>query len=148
MNILRIVVAVMFGMFVAGCGKPPMMSVTGSVKLDGKEVPECKVGFFPDAQEFNPDRHGFGSAITDAQGRFEIQHPQGEKGIWAGKYKVTFEAFVTKNGKPLPANSKPSEVEGGVKNLFPDLYREPSLTKEKAVVTSGKNVFDFNIITK
>ena len=148
MNILRMVCAFMIGILVAGCGKPPMMTVTGSVKLDGKEVPECKVGFFPDAGEFNPDRHGFGSAVTDAQGRFEIQHPQGEKGIWAGKYKVTLEAFVTKNGKPLPANSKPSEVEGGVKNLFPDLYREPSLTKEKAVVTSGKNVFDFNIITK
>lgn len=148
MTSLKIVLAFVFGMFLVGCGKPPMLSVTGSVKLDGKAVSDCKVGFFPDAEEFNPDRHGYGYGITDAEGRFEIQHPQGEKGIWAGKYNVTLEAWVTKNGKPIPANSKPSEVEGGVNNLFPDFYREPSLTKEKAVVKSGANVFDFNIVTK
>jgi len=148
MKSMKFVLVLFLSMFLVGCGKPPMLSVTGSVKLDGKEVPDCKVGFFPDAEEFNPDRHGYGYGITDAQGKFEIQHPQGEKGIWAGKYNVTFEAWVSKTGKPVPANSKPSEVEGGVKNLFPDLYMEPSRTKEKAVVKSGSNVFDFNIVTK
>jgi hypothetical protein len=133
---------------VVGCGKPPMMSVNGSVKLDGKPIPNCKVGFFPDSDTFNPDRHGFGFGITDTEGRFEIQHPQGEKGIWAGKYKVTFVAWVTKSGKPVPADSKPSEVEGGVKNLFPEFYEEPSRTTERAVVKSGVNTFDFNITSK
>jgi hypothetical protein len=131
-----------------GCGKPPMMSVTGSVKLDGKAVPNCKVGFYPDTEEFNPDRHGFGAAITDSAGQFEIAHPQGDKGIWAGKYKVTFEAWVTKAGKPVPADSKPSEVEGGVKNLFPDLFAEPSRTTEKVVVANKANEFNFNIVSK
>ena len=137
--------------FVAGCGKPPMMSVSGTVKLDGKALPHCKVGFFPDIPEteaFNPDRHGFGAAITDKEGHFEIAHPQGDKGIWAGKYKVTFEAWVTKNGKPVPAESKPSEVEGGVKNLLPDFYLEPSRTTEKVVVKEGVNDFNFNIVSK
>lgn len=134
--------------FSVGCGKPPMMSVSGTVKLNGKAVPNCKVGFFPDTETFNPDRHGFGFGITDKDGNFEIQHPQGEKGIWAGKYKVTFVAWVTKAGKPVPADSKPSEVEGGVKNLFPDFFEEPSRTTEKAVVKEGANVFDFNIVSK
>ncbi len=139
---------IVFAFITSGCGKPPMMTVTGSVKLDGKAVPSCKVGFFPDTEEFNPDRHGFGAAITDSAGNFEIAHPQGEKGIWAGKYKVTFESWVTKAGKPVPADSKPSEVEGGVKNLFPDKFAEPSRTTEKVVVKSGKNVFDFSISSK
>ena len=137
--------------FVVGCGKPPMQTVSGSVKLDGKAVSNCKVGFFPDLPDtvvFNPDHHGFGAAITDKEGHFEIAHPQGNKGIWAGKYKVTFEAWVTKKGASVPADSKPSEVEGGVKNLFPDLFAEPSRTTEKAVVKEGANVFDFNIVSK
>ena len=137
--------------FVVGCGKPPMLSVSGTVKLNGRAVPSCKVGFFPDLPDtvaFNPDYHGFGSGITDKEGHFELAHPQGVKGIWAGKYKVTFEAWVTKKGEAVPADAKPSEVEGGVKNLFPDFFAEPSLTTEKAVVKEGANVFDFSIVSK
>ena len=132
----------------SGCGKPPMMSVNGTVKLDGKTVPHCKIGFFPDTEEFNPDRHGYGYGISDNEGKFEIQHPQGEKGIYAGKYKVTFEAWVNKKGQPIPADAKPSEVEGGVKNLFPDLFAEPSRTTQKVEVKAGANVFDFTISSK
>lgn len=131
-----------------GCGKPPMLAVSGKVTLDGKPVPNCKVGFFPDAESFNPDIHGFGFGITDPEGRFEIQHPQGDKGIWPGKYKVTFVAWTDANGNPVPAESKPSEVEGGVKNLFPASYEEPSLSTEKAVVKDGENIFSFNITSK
>lgn len=148
MHISKVVLVVFCVLFAVGCGKPPMMSVCGTVKLDGKMVLKCKVGFFPDAESFNPDRHGFGFGVTDAEGRFEIQHPQGEKGIWAGTYKVTFVAWVTKAGKSIPADSKPSEVESGVKNLFPDLYDEPSRTTEKAVVKDGVNEFNFEIASK
>ena len=52
---------------VTGCGKPPMRQVTGTVSLNGKLVEHCKVGFFPDVVEFNPDRHGFGFGVTDAE---------------------------------------------------------------------------------
>jgi hypothetical protein len=142
-----IVLAALFAA-TTGCGKPPMMSVSGSVTLDGKKVPNCKVGFFPDTESFNPDRHGFGFGITDKEGRFEIQHPRGDKGIWAGKYKVTFVAWVDASGNPVPASVKPSEVDGGVKNLFPDLFEEPSRTTENAVVKSGENIFTFSISSK
>jgi hypothetical protein len=130
---------------VTGCGKPPMRQVTGTVSLNGKLVEHCKVGFFPDVVEFNPDRHGFGFGVTDAEGRFTIQHPQGEKGIWSGTYKVTFTLWVDRNGKPLPVETKPSEVEGGVKNLFPLEYEAPSTTPESVSVGSGENNFEFSI---
>ena len=96
---------------VTRCGKPPMRQVTGTVSLNGKLVEHCKVGFFPDVVEFNPDRHGFGFGVTDAEGRFTIQHPQGEKGIWSGTYKVTFTLWVDRNAnlcqwRPSPARLK------------------------------------------
>lgn len=128
-----------------GCGKPPMREVTGTVSLNGQLVEHCKVGFFPDVAEFNPDRHGFGFGVTDAAGKFAIQHPQGERGIWSGDYKVTFTLWVDKQGKPLPMETKPSEVEGGVRNVFPAEYEEPSTTPEAVSVGSGENTFNFSI---
>lgn len=128
-----------------GCGKPPMREVTGTVSLNGQLVEHCKVGFFPDVTEFNPDRHGFGFGVTDAAGKFAIQHPQGERGIWSGNYKVTFTLWVDKQGKPLPMETKPSEVEGGVRNVFPVEYEEPSTTPEAVSVGSGENTFNFRI---
>lgn len=134
--------------FVAGCGKPPMQSVSGKVLLDGKPIGNCKVGFFPDTDQFDADRHGFGFGITSDNGEFQIQHPQGEKGIFAGKYKVTLVAWVTNSGKPLPVDTKPSEVEGGVHNLFPEVYEAPSTTPESATVIKGENVFNFDVKSK
>jgi hypothetical protein len=132
--------------------RPSMQSVQGVVKLDGKPISNCKVGFFPELKEteiFNPDRHGFGFGLTDNSGKFTIQHPQGEEGIWAGQYKVTFVAWVTAKGDPLPPETKPSEVEGGVLNLFPDYYEAPSTTRESVKVEKGvANVFNFDIKTK
>lgn len=124
-----------------------MISVDGVVTLDGKPVEHCKLAFFPDVQQFNPDRHGFGFAVTDAQGRFEVQHPQGDKGIWPGDYKVTFVLWVDSKGNPLPYDSKPSEVEGGVKNLFPPEYESLASTPERASIRRGENHLEFAIST-
>jgi hypothetical protein len=137
----------LFLLICIGCGKPPMRSVEGTVKLNGMPVANCKVGFFPDTETFNPDRHGFGFGVTDEQGHYIIQHPQGEEGIWAGNYKVTFVAWVDQTGKSLGVEIKPSEVEGGVINRFPEIYEAPSTTPERVTVGSDSrlNVFDFDI---
>ena len=140
-----VLVAILVAGLAVGCGKPPMRQVTGTVSLNGKLVEHCKVGFFPDVTEFNPDRHGFGFGVTDAQGRFTIQHPQGEQGIWSGDYKVTFTLWVDSKGKALPMETKPSEVEGGVKNLFPAEYEAPSTTPESVSVGAGDNSFNFSV---
>lgn len=125
-----------------------MRSVQGKVTLDGEPVTNCKVGFFPDVKKFDTNRHGFGFGVTDDEGKFTIQHPQGEKGIWAGDYKVTFVAWVDRRGNPLDIFIKPSEVEGGVKNLFPEMYEAPSTTSERVTVTSGENNFSFDILSE
>lgn len=132
------------------CGKPPMETVEGTVLLDGKPIANCKVGFFPDVEKFDPNRSGFGYGITNEAGKYSIQHPSGEAGIWSGKYKVTFVAWVDQNGKALSVDTKPSEVEGGVRNRFPDIYEAPSTTPERVTVNrnSQKTAYDFSIETK
>jgi hypothetical protein len=120
-----------------GCGKPSMVPVSGTLAFKGKPLKGCKVGLYPDVENFDPARHGYGFGITDANGAFEVQHPSGEKGIWPGKYKVTLVAWVDAKGNPIPPDAKPSEVPGGVKNLLPAQYESLADTPERLTVPSG-----------
>lgn len=121
----------------AGCGKPSMVSVKGTLTYKGKPLAGCKVGLYPDVENFNPEKHGYGFGITGKDGEFEIQHPNGEKGIWPGKYKVTLVAWVDSKGNPIPPDAKPSEVPGGVKNLLPSQYESLADTPERLTVPGG-----------
>lgn len=147
MRFHRVAVGLLLLSFVAlpGCGKPSLVSVKGNVKFKNKPVAHCKVVFFPNVSQFDPDRHGMGFGVTDENGNFEIQHPQGEKGIWPGSYKVSFVLWVDSKGKVMPADVKPSEVPGGVKNLFPPEYEAPSTTPIEVTVSSSGLTKDFDI---
>jgi hypothetical protein len=128
-----------------GCGKPVMVTVKGVVKAGGKPVPHCKVGLFPDTTDFDPAKHGYGFGMTNEQGEFEIQHPNGEKGVWPGTYKVTFVAWVDSKGKPVPPSAKPSEVPGGVKNLLPAKYESLADTPERLTVSKDGAAANFDL---
>jgi hypothetical protein len=130
---------------VPGCGKPPMVTVKGVVKVGGKPVPHCKVGLYPDVDGFDPAKHGYGFGMTNESGEFEVQHPNGTKGIFPGTYKVTFVAWVDNKGKPVPPDAKPSEVPGGVKNLLPDKYESLGSTPERLTVGSDGAVANFDL---
>lgn len=134
--------------FICGCGTPPFQPISGMVTLDGKPLPHCKVGFFPDVTEFKPDTHGFAFGMSNEKGEYEAQHPKGDKGIYAGKYKVFFEAWVDKKGNPISPESKPSEVPGGVKNCVPAKYESPETTPITASVGSGGGKFNFDLSSK
>ncbi|NBO92123.1 MAG: hypothetical protein EBV06_07375 [Planctomycetia bacterium] len=128
-----------------GCGRPAMVSVKGIVTYNGKPLKGCKVSFTPSGTDFNPDRHGYGFGITDANGAYEVQHPEGSKGIFPGTYKVTFVAWVDKKGQPVPPDAKPSEYPGGVVNLLPPKYESQADTPETVTVPSGGLQKDFNL---
>jgi len=132
----------------SGCGKPSFYSVKGVVKVDGKPAHHVKVAMFPDVAEFKPDSHGFGFGMTDANGEYEIQHPTGDKGLYAGTYKVTLVLWVDGRGKPIPPDAKPSEVPGGVKNKIPAKYESLADTPERVTVPYGGTTRDFDISTK
>lgn len=138
-----VLVALVFA--ASGCGKPQMVSVKGVVKSDGKPVPHCKVGLFPDVEDFDPAKHGYGYGMTNDNGEFEVQHPDGTKGILPGHYKVTFVAWVDSKGKPIPPDAKPSEVPGGVKNLLPDKYESLSSTPERLTVGKDGAAANFDL---
>lgn len=143
-------VGILFGLTLfVGCGKPPMIEVSGTVMLDGEPLAGCKVGLFPDVTQFDPDRHGFGFGLTDESGHFVIQHPQGDQGIYPGDYKVTLEAWIDQDGNPVPPEAKPSEVPGGVTNVLPIDYEASDTTPETVTVKKGEpNVFTFDVSSK
>ena len=128
-----------------GCGNPTLYPVTGTVTFKGKPLENCKVIFYPDVDVVNPDKHGFGFGVTDKNGHFEIQHPQGEKGIRAGRYKVAFVCWVDSKGKAVPFDAKPSEYPGGLKNLPGDKYEAPSSSPEVLTVPKGGISKDFHL---
>lgn len=142
---VKVVPAVLYLLLLSGCGAPPQYPVSGTVTFNGKPLSGCKVIFYPDVTEVNPEVHGFGFGVTDENGRYEIQHPQGPKGIRAGRYKVAFICWVDSNGKPVPFDAKPSEYPGGLKNLVGEKYEAPSSSPETATVPVGGKTIDFNL---
>ncbi|MDX2039164.1 MAG: hypothetical protein SFX72_21135 [Isosphaeraceae bacterium] len=131
-----------------GCGLQGPVNVKGVVKAGGRPLSNCKVVFYPDTEKFDPDRHGYGFGMTNENGQFEIQHPNGTKGILPGSYKVTFVAWVDGKGNPIPPEAKPSEVPGGVNNLLPDKYESLGTTPTRMTVLGDNSEANFDLETR
>jgi 5-hydroxyisourate hydrolase-like protein (transthyretin family) len=124
-----------------GCGAPAMVAVKVKVTHDGKPVDNCKVGFVQDVESFDPKSHGYGYGNTDKDGVCEIAHPMtGEKGLYPGTYKVTFEAWKNRRGQSVPPTEKPSEVEGEVFDRLPQALKSIGSTTERLTVVKGTPV--------
>jgi len=122
----------------AGCGKPTMVPVKIKVTHDGKPVGNCAVKLVQDVEPFDITKHGIGYGYTDANGECEIAHQMtAEKGLYPGSYKVTFEAWKNVKGKEVPPTAKPSEVEGGVIDRLPKIYKSLGTTTERLEVAAG-----------
>src|SRR5688572_18827196 len=68
--------------FLAGCSKGPnIVPVTGQVTRDGKPVAGLMLNFMP--EDGRPSW-----AITDAEGKYELQYSKSYEGGLAGKHKV------------------------------------------------------------
>jgi hypothetical protein len=131
----------------AGCSsKPPMVAVTGVVTLNGKPVEHCKVCFFPEAEDANPEEHGYGLTFTDAEGRYSLANTVGESGIFPGRYKVVLVWYTDKNGKVLPPTAKPSETPGGFINQMPKEYEDPRTSPETVEIPKAGLTKDFAIV--
>jgi hypothetical protein len=144
--LLRWVMLVAFAIGLAGCSsKPPMVSATGTVTLNGKPIENCKVCFYPENDNADPNEQGYGTAWTDSQGHYEIHNAIGEIGIFPGRYKIVLTCNAYRDGKPLPKTVKPSQVPGGCINLMPKQYDDPSTTPEIVEVPRNGLNKDFNI---
>lgn len=130
----------------AGC-QPAAVPLKVKVTHDGKPVGNCAVRFVPDVEVPDPKGTGFGN--TDANGECEVALLMtGEKGLPAGNYKVTFEAWKDKRGKEVSPTSKPSEVEGGVIDRLPQQYKSIGSTPERFTMKPGANTHEFQLTGK
>jgi hypothetical protein len=131
---------------IIGCSfEPSRYPVSGTVMIDGAPAPYVVVTFHPGS----PDSIFGGSGKTDATGKFSIGQTGKNTGFPSGDYKVTFSQTLV-NGKPTLAGSggKAAEKEPTEKEAVEDDYRDPQKSPITAKVTSGPNVFSFDIKAK
>jgi hypothetical protein len=129
----------------AGCGnetKLPakLVSVAGTVVLDGKPLAACSVNFIPRDQTKGTG----GFAVTDGDGQFIAKHWSNAPGIEPGTYTVVFSKLALPDGSPLPAGQDAADV-GAVETL-PTALTDPNRERTPHVVTvvdqGGQFTFD------
>ncbi len=121
--------------------------IRGIVKINGAPAYAVHVYYWPvgtSEEEFS-FRHGIG--ITDKDGRYTIRSGAGAgDGLGAGEYKVTFEQYVTKDGKPITTMDK---AEGTViKTRIPKPHSDhdyPQNSPHSATVGDGPNEHEFDL---
>lgn len=126
---------------------PSLVSVTGTVTVDGKPLDAVEVYFWPSGRQDKSDRqYRTATAITDANGRFVLKGFSGESGIAQGNYKVTFSRLVAR-GRPVAGDTRKS-TRDGAKQSIPTRYLEPGQTPIDATVSSSQRDFAFEVPSK
>lgn len=125
----------MFGAaFLAGCGggdRPELGSVTGTVTMDGKPLPNVWV-------MFNPTTGGRTAiARTNEQGEYELMYLEGTPGVNIGSHMVAITTYNEDELEELKASSG-----GPVNEPIPAKYNtQTTLTAE--VKEGEDHVIDF-----
>lgn len=123
-RVLGILVAVFVLPVLAGCsGTPPLVPVSGTVKLDGKPIAEATVTFLPTEGTLKWVARG----KTDSQGLFQLRYLDQTTGVPVGEYKVTL-------------STERQDIEGA--EIFPARYHNPEETILKVTVPEGGKSFD------
>ncbi|QDS86037.1 hypothetical protein EC9_01950 [Rosistilla ulvae] len=115
--------------------RPPVYPVSGQVLLDGEPLPQATVLFQPIAPEGKP-----GSAVTDDQGRFEVQTFDPGDGLTEGTHRVAIKkiAMVDKAGNIVAEVGEPGSVTE--KNFVPKQFSDFEKSGlEITVSTDGEN---------
>lgn len=121
----------------SGSVNPNMVPVSGAVIYQGKPIAEANVAFHADEQ---------GSfAVTDSQGRFQLQSEQPGDGAPPGDYHVSIskmEITVPQFDEGHPQYVPPPPP----KYVVPKKYADPRTSGLKATVERGKkNDFTFEL---
>lgn len=118
-------------LFSIGCGggagdQPDLGQVTGTISLDGEPLTGVIV-------MFSPEEGRQSVAVTDAEGKYELQYTGESKGAKIGKHDV---GFMTSDDGNIKASAPiPAKYAGG---------NETGLTAD---VKAGENTYDFNLTT-
>jgi hypothetical protein len=129
-----LLVGAAFFLSCVGCGRvdgPQLATVSGTVTLDGKPVPQVNITFVPETQGGSPS---FGS--TDANGKYTLLFSQDRAGAMLGKHRVEIEAQepeVGDDGEPIAPAAEVVPI--------PVKFSQPGALS--AEVKSGNNTIDF-----
>lgn len=113
-----------------GCGGenlPNLGKVTGTIKFDGKALPNALVEYHKVGGGVAP---AFGR--TDANGKYEMYYTRGAKGVTIGEQEVRVSAF-----------NDGGESGKLVKEFIPAKYNV--MTELKVEVKKGNNTLDFDL---
>src|SRR5262245_57479367 len=120
---------------VAGCSRSPTFAeVEGTVKVNGRPLPNVVVQFLPDPQK--DTRGPSSSAVTDGQGRYRLRCNAEQEGAIVGWHRVVIED---------PDEERPSQRQTARKEpRVPARYTRASTDLQKEV-KAGKQTIDLNL---
>ena len=126
---LRSVLAAAWLGAAVGCGggDVELGGVQGTVRLDGKPLPDATVKFVPEGG----GRTAYG--MTDAEGRYQLQYSAGSSGGLVGPTRIEVTTLDPDNPKLRP-------------ETVPSIYNTGSVLREN--VLSGDNTLDFDLKSK
>jgi len=130
----------------SGCDSgPKLVTVTGTVTLDGKPLEGANIAFVPDQSNaaITP-----GTDLTGASGNYKIMY-NNRTGVAPGKYKVAISKLEVKPGVVLPEEFKRDPVmakmAGLTKESMPDSVSGVGETKYDCEVPPTGGTFDFDV---
>ncbi|MCA9193222.1 MAG: hypothetical protein KDB03_15730 [Planctomycetales bacterium] len=119
-------------LFFSGCGNGNIGLVEGTVKLDGKPLPNAMLEFFPQTGG------GLSAGRTDENGHYELYYGREGMGAEIGEHLVQIR---TAGVGPAEGDYGPTS-----KELIPVQYNNRS--ELIRTVESGRNTFDFDLESK
>jgi hypothetical protein len=125
---------------VLGCGDAKVATVSGTVTLDAKPLPNALVSFQPTGEgALNPGPGSTGR--TDGQGEYSLQLIGGGRGAVVGRHKVQVSCPVD-DGKTNPDEDRRTKRQDRVP---PQYNVKSTLTFE---VKPGQNTANFDLASK
>lgn len=134
-RIVALVLPLMFAVSFVGCAKsdrPELGTVSGTVTLDGKPLPEANIAFTP------VDGGRTSMAVTDSEGKYELKYTTDAKGAKIGEHHVRVSTFQQGGDEPDSPKGVPEKV--------PAKYQKSGTIKEE--VTAGPNTIDIELTSK
>ena len=112
---------------IAGCGKPTMGTVDGTLLYKGRPVPKAIVKFITNG-------HPVASGMTDEAGHFKLTTARRNDGAFAGRHTVVVEPILEMQGDVQPNPHRPD---------IPTPCQSHGTSPLTADVVAGKN----NVVT-
>ena len=118
----------------AGCSGdgPDLVEVQGTVKLDGKPLPEAKITFQPEggAGTYSGD-------LTDENGRYRLHYSRTRRGAMIATHRVEITTAIGAFNSAGEYMNKPE--------LVPPQYNTRSELRSEVTPKPNPNRFDFNL---